>query len=413
TVLCGPGNNGGDGYVIARLLREHGLLVTIVAPLPPKTQAAIAAKEAWGSAVLTSGGGAEGEVFVDCLFGCGLSRPLSAEHSLLLRDLASRHSIHIAIDVPSGIESDSGKVMAERLPDADVTLALGAWKFAHWLSCSRSKIGDTKLVDIGISEVEGAALRITRPCLKAPAVDAHKYTRGLCTVVAGAMPGASLLSATAAMGAGAGYVKLLSSTKPDCVAPDLVCETGELAEGLSDKRISAILIGPGLGRDEEAKARLAKVIGAHKPTVLDADALHLLTPDQVLAEPPLIATPHDGELERLCRTFSVIADGRMERAKALAKVSGMVIVAKGPDTFIASPDGAVAIGPPAPSWLSVAGSGDLLAGTIASRLATGRPAFDAACEGLWLHTKAARIAGVAFRASDLAEALPSAIAAAI
>lgn len=410
TVLCGPGNNGGDGYVIARVLREAGNAVTVIAPLDPVTDAAREAKARWDGPVGTSGAAA-GEVFVDCLFGSGLTRPLVAEHALLLRDLAARHRIRIAVDVPSGIATDTGAVLNERLPVFDLTLVLGAWKFAHWSLPGRLHMGQMRLVPIGIAPVEGAAQLIGRPQIAAPAADSHKYRRGLLGIVGGAMPGASLLAAAAAQHGGAGYVKLLATHADPCTPPDVVTDTAPLAEALDDSRLAAVLVGPGLGRDEAARAALTEALHRARALVIDADALMLLTPAQLPDGKPLLATPHDGELEALCRSFGVIAEGRPARALALARVSGMVVLAKGPDTCIAAPDGRLALAPPAPSWLSVAGTGDVLAGIAASRMAGGADPFTAACEAVWLHSEAARRAGPAFTPSQLAERVADALAA--
>ena len=410
TVLCGPGNNGGDGYVIARRLREAGNAVTVIAPLGPATEAAKEARRRWGGPVGTSGG-AGGEVFVDCLFGSGLARPLVAEHALLLRDLAARHRYKVAVDVPSGIASDSGAALNERLPRFDLTLALGAWKFAHWSLPGRALMGQLRLVPIGIAPVREAAQLIGRPRLAAPAADSHKYRRGLLAIVAGAMPGASLLAAAAAQRAGAGYVKLLAREADPRAPAEIVTETAPLAEALADERIAAVLVGPGLGRDGAARAMLGDALRQARALVLDADALVLLAPAMLSRDMPILATPHDGELETLCRNFGVIAEGRRERALALAKVSGMVVFAKGPDSLVAAPDGRLALAPPAPSWLSVAGSGDVLAGIAASRMATGVEPFTAACEAVWLHGEAARRAGAAFAPSQLAERVSEALAA--
>ena len=413
TVLCGPGNNGGDGYVIARLLREAGNAVTVIAPLDPATTAAKEAKLRWDGPVATADSGAKGEVFVDCLFGSGLARPLVAEHALLLRDLAARHSYKVAVDVPSGIASDSGAVLNERLPAFDLTLALGAWKFAHWSLPGRALMGQMRLVPIGIAPVEGAAQLVVRPEIAPPDAKSHKYVRGLLAIVAGAMPGASLLAAAAAQGAGAGYVKLMARAPDPRTPPDIVIETAPLAEALADRRVAAVLIGPGLGRDGAAKAMLGDALRQAPALVLDADALTLLAPNMLGRKVPWLATPHDGELETLCRTFGVIAEGRRARALALARVSGMVVLAKGPDSLVAAPDGRLALGTPAPSWLSVAGTGDVLAGIAASRMATGADPFTAACEALWLHGEAARRTGPAFTPSQLAERVSEALAAAL
>ncbi|KPP96572.1 NAD(P)H-hydrate dehydratase [Erythrobacter sp. HL-111] len=410
TVLCGPGNNGGDGYVIARRLAEAGNPVEVVAPIEPATDAARTARARFCGPVRSSGGEVGGQVFVDCLFGTGLARPLSGELALLLRDLAARHPLRIAVDLPSGIASDSGALLGEKLPAFDVTLALGAWKFAHWSLPGRAKMGRLKLVPIGIAPVEGAARLIGRPAIPPPERDSHKYCRGLCAVVAGEMPGASLLSALAAQRSGAGYVKLLADTAPAAPPADLVVETRPLAEALGDERIDALLCGPGLGRGEGPHGRLETVLAAGRPGVLDADALVLLRPE-MLGEAAFVATPHDGELATLCESFAVRAEGRRDRARALAATSGMIVVAKGPDTVVAAPDGRLALAPPSPSWLSVAGTGDVLAGIIASRLATGREPFEAACEAVWLHGEAARLAGPAFTAEELAKTVSRSLAA--
>ncbi|KEO87335.1 sugar kinase [Erythrobacter sp. JL475] len=409
TVLCGPGNNGGDGYVIAHNLREAGNAVTVIAPVEPKTDAARQARALWNGEVLTSGGKASGGVLVDSLFGSGLTRPLSGEHALLLRDLAARHHLTIATDVPSGVASDTGALLNERLPCFDLTLALGAWKFAHWMTPGRSIMGCLRLVPIGIAPVKGAARLIEKPRLSAPAVDSHKYRRGLACIVSGEMPGATMLAAEAAMRGGAGYVKLLRDGDNRAIDPALVVEGQPLTQALSDDRITALLVGPGLGRSDEATQRLRVALDSGRPAVIDADALIALRPEMLGSRSDILATPHDGELETLCRNFGVIAESRIDRARALAKTSGMVIAAKGPTTIIAAPDGQVAIAPPAPSWLSVAGSGDVLAGISVSRMANGLSPFEAACEAVWLHGEAARQCGAAFTPNELAHAVPSAI----
>lgn len=411
TVLCGPGNNGGDGYVIARILRESGNAVTVIAPLDPATDAANEARRRWGGPVATADRGAQGDVFVDCLFGSGLTRSLVPEHALLLRDLAARHRLRVAVDVPSGIASDSGAVLNERLPRFDLTLALGAWKFAHWSLPGRALMGQMRLVPIGIAGVEGAARLVIRPVITAPADDSHKYRRGLLAIVAGPMPGASLLAAGAAQHAGAGYVKLLAREADPRTPPDVVTDTAPLKEALGDARIAAVLAGPGLGRDDPARAALGAALRQAAALVLDADALMLLDPGTLPEGKPVLATPHDGELESLCRAFGVIAEGRRARALALARASGMVVLAKGPDSCVAAPDGRLALGTPAPSWLSVAGTGDVLAGIAASRMATGADPFTAAAQALWLHGEAARRAGPAFTPSQLAERVSEALAA--
>ncbi len=413
TVLCGPGNNGGDGYVIAEAIRRRGGKIVVVAAADPATAAARNARAACKGQVLDAAADPHGDVLVDCLFGTGLKRPLAAaDHGLLTR-LAARHPHRIAIDLPSGIDADSGQPLGAGLPDYALTLALGAWKFAHLLMPACAAMGALRLVEIGVGPQPDVARMLRRPLLSAPPADAHKYRRGLLAVVGGAMPGAAQLAARAAQGAGAGYIKLLADGAL-AAASDLVVDSQPLADALGDGRIAALLVGPGLGRDATARQRLTAALAHGLPTVLDADALVLLNPAMIEGHnAPLIATPHDGEVLALERAFGCLGSGsKVERARELAQASGMIVVAKGADTVIAAPDGRVVCAPRASSWLSVAGTGDVLAGTIASRLANGADAFTAAAQGVWLHGEAARQAGVAFSAGQLADRVRSAYAAA-
>ena len=412
TVLCGPGNNGGDGWIIAEAIRAHGLDVVAIAPNETTGVAAKEMRDLYLGPVLGRDDARRGEVLVDCLFGIGLSRPLEPAHANLLDRLAGSHRLLVALDVPSGIDADSGALLADDLPRYDCTLALGAWKPAHLLMPAMARMGQRRLVPIGIEEVAGAPRVLTSPDLHAPAADAHKYARGLLMVIGGAMPGAALLAARAAQGAGAGYVKLLDEATGPAIPADLVVDERPLDEAVHDPRISAMLIGPGLGRDERAHARLRTVLARPSPLMIDADALMLLEDGEAARRTtPTIATPHEAELKHLEKAFGTPAIGaKSERALLLAQHSGMVIVAKGPDTLIAAPDGRAVFAGPASSWLSTAGTGDVLAGTIASRLATGVPAFEAACEGVWLHVEAARLVQPPFSAGDLAGAIRSAYA---
>jgi hydroxyethylthiazole kinase-like uncharacterized protein yjeF len=411
TVLCGPGNNGGDGYVSARELARRGLGVTVVAPLEPMTEAAIAARRAYGGDIAERG---QGGVLVDCLFGSGLVRPLADEMLALLTAEAARHALRVAVDLPSGVESDTGAPLNHGLPDYRLTLALGAWKLAHWTMPAAATMGDLRLVPIGIGESEGAARLLARPRLAAPPRDAHKYTRGLVLVVGGAMAGATLMACDAAMRAGAGAVRLAAGSVHPAAPPDGIGRDAPLGELLADERTGAVLVGPGLGRDSKARKRLAEAIAADRPTVADADALTLLYPGQVADHVgPLVLTPHEGELERLAESFGVTAEGKLDRARALAAATGAVVIAKGPDTVIAAANGRTVLAPSPTSWLAVAGTGDVLAGVVASRLAATGDPFVAACEGVWLHGEAARLAGPAFLASELARKVSAAYAAAL
>lgn len=408
TVLCGPGNNGGDGYVIARVLAERGLKVSVVAPIEPKTAAARTARARWGGQPVSS---AKGAVFVDCLFGTGLGRPLDDGLLALLRSLADSHELAIAVDLPSGVDSDNGEALNEGLPHYRLTIALGAWKFAHWLMPAMARMGARRLVNIGVGTVPGAARLSVPQRLSAPAVDAHKYSRGMVAVVAGKMPGAAVLAARGAQHGGAGYVKILIDDDDivPVVPPDVVIEQGSLFQLLSDQRIDAFLIGPGLGRSAAARSKLDWVLACDVPTVVDADALALLEPRMLEdREWPIIATPHAGELEALARNFDAVGLDRVEQAIELAEAIEGVLVAKGPDTLIAAQGSALALTQGATSWLSTAGTGDTLAGLIASRLACGIAPQIAAEQGCWLLAGAARLAGPAFAAGDLAAHIPAA-----
>lgn len=411
TVLCGPGNNGGDGYVAARHLMEHGVRVTVIAAREPTTPEAMTARALYKAEVQTPGAFPRGAVLLDCLFGSGLSRPLPDDLFFLLTGLAEQHGLRIAADLPSGIEADSGAVLNAGLPAFDLTVALGAWKHAHYAMPAAPLMGALRLVDIGVAAVPGASRVLGQPRITAPAADAHKYRRGLLAVVAGAMPGAALLSAEAAQRSGAGYVKLLAAERPEGIPPALVCDVNDLS-ALADPRIAAILVGPGLGRDATAAVRLDAALAADRPVVIDADALTLLGP----ASPgtaPRVLTPHEGEMAALEASFGLSATGtRRARAVALAEAAGAVVLLKGPDSLIAAPGGDVTVSPRATAWLSVAGSGDVLAGIIASRLAVHGDALLAAQEGLWLHGEAARRCGPAFTAGDLAAATGYALSAA-
>lgn len=409
TVLCGPGNNGGDGYVIADCLHVKGYKVRVVAPVEPKSETARKARAAFegevvGCAALTD------PVMVDCLFGYGLSRDVEGEFAALLEELAASDCYKISIDVPSSVESDTGSVLGP-LPQYDLTLALGAWKRAHFLMPAMASMGALRCVPIGLVLAEANDRMASVPRLTAPAADSHKYRRGLLGVVAGAMPGAPLLSAEAAMHAGAGYVKLVSDhSHPDAPA-DLVIEQ-DLEAVLEDERISAVLIGPGLRRDRRARDRLSSVLRSGHSCVLDADALHLLSPNMLDGADvtKVCLTPHEGELATLCESFDVTAQSKLDRAKGLHDVAGMTVLAKGPDTVLASREG-MRFFPRGSSWLSVAGSGDVLGGIVASRLAVHSDTMRACEEGVWLHHEAARHARPAFSASYLASAVKHAMAA--
>ena len=318
------------------------------------------------------------------------------------------------------MSSDSGALLNPVAP-YDLTIALGAWKWAHWAMPSAAVMGERRLVDIGLEVPESAASLIAKPKLKAPAPDAHKYTRGLVAVVAGEMPGASALAARAAQHGGAGYVKLLCDEAAPTLPASLVVDPRPLPEALSDKRIAAIVVGPGLGRGTDAAKRLQAVLEADTQAalVIDADALHLLGEQAALPHGrKIVLTPHEGELSALQETYgtgshsSAAGPAKLIAAQQVASAAGAVVIAKGADTVIVSPEGSVRAAVPATSWLSAAGTGDVLAGLVASRLAAGTDAMDAAAEAVWLHSDAARRCGPVFTADGLVERVPDAYASA-
>ena len=412
TVLAGPGNNGGDGYVAARLLAQRGVAVRVIAPEAPRTPAAVAACAAFPLPVHDADDGRGGTVLVDALFGSGLTRAPSPEFSALLGALRHGHRHVLAVDVPSGIDADSGAVLDPGLGASTLTLALGAWKHAHFAMPAAALMGALRLADIGCAAVPGAAQVLGRPRIAAPAADAHKYRRGLLTIVAGAMPGAARLAALAARHGGAGYLRVIGRADDFQQHADWVIADRDT---LHDPRTRAVLVGPGLGRAAAAQDLLQSVLGVGHATVIDADALILLRPHHLTGFPAIL-TPHEGELAALERHFGLSRHApvlKRERALVLARASGAVVVAKGPDTVIAAPDGTLVVAPRASSWLSIAGTGDVLAGIIAARLAVLGDPLRAACEGVWLHGAAARHAGTAFAAEDLAAALRPALAEAL
>jgi len=389
-VLCGPGNNGGDGYVIARALRARGVGVRVAALAEPKSGAARAAREAWNGPVESLAEARPAAMLVDSLFGTGLARPLEEPVSSRLRDLAAAAQVRVAIDLPSGVATDDGQVLSP-VPDCDLTVTFQTLKPSHLLQPAARHMGRIVVADIGIAA--GSRLyAIGEPALREPGPDDHKYRRGYVAVIAGEMPGASVLTASAAARAGAGYVRLIGADPPGLPAA-IVRGPGDAGALLADPRIGAVAIGPGLGRDEEAKRLLALVLASGRPLVLDADALG---PGPVPAG--AIITPHEGEFARL---FPNLTGGKLERARAAAAATGAVVIYKGADTVVAAPDGRAAIARPAPAWLATAGTGDVLTGIAAARLAALGDPFAAACEAVWLHGRAAERAGPGLIADDL------------
>jgi hydroxyethylthiazole kinase-like uncharacterized protein yjeF len=408
-VLCGPGNNGGDGFVIARLLRERGVAVRVAETGESRTASSQRARAGWTGPIQALDEAEPASQVVDALFGTGLTRGLSDGVAGQLDSLVRAATHSYAIDLPSGVETDSGALLSP-VPRFDLCIALGALKPAHMLRPASGMFRQLVCADIGVPTEGTKAHALSPPHLSKPGADMHKYSRGLVAVVAGTMAGAGILAASAAGRSGAGTVRYLApeptSRLFDATVMIPAKDVASLEEALSDKRISAVLVGPGLGRDRYAQERLKAALDAGHSLVVDADGITLLESPDSLPE-GCILTPHEGEFVRL---FGKLQGSKIDRARAAAEKARGVVVYKGPDTVIASHDGRVAVAASASSWLSTAGTGDVLAGICAARRAVVDDPFQAACEAVWLHGEVARRAGPAFVADDLIAHLPAVIA---
>ncbi|MES2445162.1 MAG: NAD(P)H-hydrate dehydratase [Pseudomonadota bacterium] len=410
-VLAGPGNNGGDAYVVARLLKAAGLDVAVAALGEPKAGAARAMWERWDG-VTTSLYEAKARSFVvDGLFGTGMTRAMERGPRALMADLVKAAAFSLAIDLPSGLDTDTGADFGA--PCVTVTVALGALKPAHVLDAGLEKCGHVLLADIGVAVPPGWH-SVARPLLSAPGPYDHKYSRGMVAVIEGAMPGAARLAAGAAMAGGAGYVTLAGAepqSRIDALVRRTISGADELADLLKDERIGAVVIGPGLGRERRAEGLLKAALASPHPLVLDGDALSLLGKNAArwlqARRGSAWLTPHSGEFDRM---FGEGPGSKIDRTLAAAAETGATIVHKGGDTVIAAPQGEVRVLADGSPWLSTAGTGDILAGLLAARAATGQKGLAAAEAAAWLHARAARLAGPAFIADALIGHIPEAIA---
>jgi hydroxyethylthiazole kinase-like uncharacterized protein yjeF len=399
-ILCGPGNNGGDGYVAARHLAGRGVAVRVAALSEPKSEAAKWARGQWTGEVEQLSAETKGApLVIDALFGTGLTRGLDEAVSLNLSELVHEAAVSIACDLPSGVETDSGALLSP-LHVYDMTVSFGALKPAHLLHPAMHKCGRLVLADIGI-DADAICHEIAPPMLPPLDPGGHKYDRGLVHALAGAMPGAIALSAKAAAYAGAGYVRV-STSRPIDGLPLSIVQIDHAP--VNDERIGCLLVGPGLGDIPQV---LTLALTSKAPKVIDADGItHLGEPERLKGQDAII-TPHEGEFRKL---FGDLQGTKPEQAIEAAQRSGAVVVYKGPDTLVASPGGRLGFAPAACPWLASAGTGDVLAGVIAAMRARGLAPFEAACAGVWLHGRAAEIAGPQLIADDLAAAVPSAIA---
>jgi hydroxyethylthiazole kinase-like uncharacterized protein yjeF len=427
-VLAGPGNNGGDGYVVARLLAQHGWPVAVAALAPPRdgSDAAGAARQ-WRrpTAPFTPQAAARAELVIDAVFGAGLARDVDGVVAETLR--AARRVV--AVDVPSGVDGATGAIRGYA-KQAELTVTFFRLKPGHLLLPGRELCGTLALADIGLPD---AVLRQVRPrcfanlpalwTLPRPRDAGHKYSRGHVTVIGGAvMTGAARLAAEAARHAGAGLVTIAATERGDVYRhgpPGLLVSEAPLETLLADARRLVWVCGPGLGQ-QAARAALPRLLQAGRRVVADADALTAFAGAPDALRGAAVLTPHGGEFSRV---FGDPGVDRVAAVRAAAARTGAVVLLKGPDTIIAAPDGRVAINASAPPWLATAGAGDVLAGLIAGLLAqhtpggtpNGMPAngmtdWEAACAGAFLHGRAALLAGPAMVVEDLFPALAPALA---
>ena len=446
-VLCGPGNNGGDGFVIARLLEEAGwdVMVALLGSADRlKGDAALNARRWKGEVVPLAPPVLDGRALVvDAIFGAGLARPLAGQALATIEAINGRELPCVGVDTPSGIDGDSGEILGAA-PRCALTVTFFRKKPGHLLLPGRLLAGEVVLADIGIAEsvLEAIAPKtfentpsLWRHLLPWPRPEDHKYSRGHVIVGGGAeMTGAARLAAAAALRAGAGLLTIASP--PEAVAVYAVSMPGILtvpvddeqafAALLADRRKNAVLLGPGTGVNEATRCRVLAALGAGKRMVLDADALTVFAdkPGELFAAiagaiaANCVLTPHEGEFARLFPDLGGGPDhggggkagGKLARARQAARISGAVVLLKGADTVIASPDGRAAINANAPAALATGGAGDVLAGLIVGLMAQGMAPFEAASAAAWIHGEAASAFGPGLIAEDLAGLVPGVLA---
>jgi hydroxyethylthiazole kinase-like uncharacterized protein yjeF len=413
-VLAGPGNNGGDGYVAARLLADRGWPVSVAAlALPRAGSDAAGAASRWCGpmARFAPDEAARADLVIDAVFGAGLSRDVDG---IVAETLAAAHRI-VAVDVPSGLDGETGAVRGSCAP-AELSVTFFRLKPGHLLLPGRDLCGETVLADIGMPP---AVLGQIQPRTFANGPDlwtlphlapaSHKYTRGHVTVLGGAgMTGAARLAADAARHAGAGLVTIAALGSADIYragSPGTIVSEGPLSTLLADERRKVWICGPGLGPDT-ARIALPMLLAASRSVVGDADVFSAFAGRPEGLRGTAVLTPHAGEFTR---AFGAPGIDRVAAVRAAARLTGAVVLLKGPDTIVASPDGRVAINGSAPPWLATAGAGDVLAGLIAGLLAQAMPAWEATCAAAYLHGRAAVLAGQGLVVEDLLPAIRLAI----
>lgn len=430
-VVCGTGNNGGDGFIVARLLKERGwpVEVAVVGGMKNIKGDAAVARQTWIEAggecpAFTPARLREKQLVVDALFGTGLNKNIDGEAETAIASINNCGAPVVTIDIASGVNASDGSIMGIAVR-ATHTVTFVRPKLGHVLLPGKAYTGTLHVFDIGIGGDTVAANHflnlpvLWKSALPIPGFDSHKYMRGHAVVVGGgiATTGAARLAAISALRAGAGLTSVACSpeslpvyaTTLRSVMTKPVKNLDDLKTLLEDDRVAAVLIGPGSGVNKDTRERVLHILSRKKPCVLDADALTVFEKDAETLfsaiHAPVVLTPHEGEFTRI---FS-IEGSKIHRACEAAKKSSAIIVLKGNDTIIAAPDGRAAVNAHAPAWLSTAGSGDVLAGIITGLLAAGMPAFEAACAGVWMHSRAALLFGPGLIADDLPNLIPGAL----
>ncbi len=444
-ILCGPGNNGGDGLVVARVLATRGVEVALAAPYGLdvlKGDAAWAA-QSWAGPVLPLADLdlPQADLVIDALFGTGLSRDLDGIGLAAVKRVNAASRPVLALDLPSGIDSDTGSVRGAAI-NATRTIAFAALKPGHLLYPGRAHAGTFVRADIGIGRQTAACrnrhLRLFGPNdpalwagdIPRPLQHGHKFDRGHALVLSGGglTTGAARLCARGALRIGVGLVTVaapepvlaIHAARLDAIMVRRCNDSGDLASLLDDRRITAVALGPGGGAGDSLAAAARVAIASRRGCVLDADALtsfagrseDLAAAIKAAGNQQVVLTPHEGEFARLFGNAAAIdpTGDKVERARAAACLTGAVVVLKGADTLIAASDGDAIINANGTPYLATAGSGDVLAGFITGLMAQGMPAFTAAAAGVWLHGAAGAAFGPGLVADDLPELLPAVLA---
>jgi len=439
-VVAGPGNNGGDGFVAARLLAERGLdiRVLLLGDREKLKGDAAAAAARWTGPTARASPDAlrSGELIIDALFGAGLERAVEGPARAMIEAMNSSGVPIVAVDLPSGINGTSGGAGMGAAVNATQTVTFFRRKTGHVLLPGRLHCGPVQVADIGIpaSVLDTIRPRTFLNCLALwgkdfpfPRPDGHKYSRGHAVIVSGELhrTGAARLAARGALRVGAGLVTIASpcaalavnAAASLAVMVQPVDGATELSHLLADPRINAVVLGPGGGVGAPMRDMVRASLSGPRGVVLDADALTSFAenPKSLFSElrkrmnQPTILTPHGGEFARLFSGLPRMSNSiqKLEATRHASHETAAIVVLKGADTIVAAPDGPAAIAENAPPWLATAGTGDVLAGFAAALLAQGMPDFEAACAAVWLHGEAGNAVGPGLIAEDLPEAMPT------